>query len=30
MSKGKEHFDALFDAESNFVKKSTPSTKEDK
>ena len=29
MSKGKEHFDALFDAEGNFVKKSVPSTKEE-
>jgi hypothetical protein len=29
MSKGKEHFDALFDDKGNFVKKSTPETGEE-
>ena len=29
MRKGKEHFDALFDTEGNFVKKSVVSTKEE-
>ncbi len=30
MSKGKEHFDAIFDSQGSFLKKSTPSSKEEK
>jgi len=30
MSKGKEHFDALFDDKGNFIKKSATETEEDK
>ena len=29
MSKGKEHFDAIFDSNGSFIKKSTPSSEEE-
>lgn len=29
MKKGKEHFDAIFDDKGNFIKKSTPASKEE-